>query len=108
MCGAMRRWIRITVSLAAAVALHALLLLPLPRRERPAPRQLTLKVELVEQRKPEPQPRHEIQQSLPRGLVQQLAVEDNRIDFRRVVNVRDGIRVQEHEVCQFPGRDSAE
>jgi hypothetical protein len=42
----MRRWIRITVSLAAAVALHALLLLPLPRKAAPK-REPPLRVELV-------------------------------------------------------------
>src|SRR5947207_9909920 len=46
MRGAMRRWTRITVSLAAALALHALLLLPLPRRQA-AMREAPLRVELV-------------------------------------------------------------
>ncbi len=46
MRGGMRRWIRITVSLAAAVALHALLLLPLPRRQS-VKRETPLRVELV-------------------------------------------------------------
>jgi hypothetical protein len=43
---AMRRWLRITISLAAAVALHALLLWPLPRKQA-ARREPPLRVELV-------------------------------------------------------------
>jgi len=41
-------------------------------------------------------------------LVQQLSVENNRIDLRRVVNVHEGVRVEEHEVRQFAGCDGAE